>query len=125
MSNRKTIENFKSRRTTKIIETVADREKRQDNLLLTLNSIADDVLSGRHKNIPVPTDEELDQLAISNPDIAALIGNLFYVVNNRRSGSGIIIQPSEEDTKIISDSEDQNPLASHLERLRVERKYHS
>jgi hypothetical protein len=88
MSDIKKVRAFgKHRRTAKIKETLADKQRREDAFINRLDEIADEILSKRLSGQPlvVPTDAELNTLAIQNPETAEMLAMLFDVADKMKN----------------------------------------
>lgn len=87
MSNKKNVQNFRhNRRTGKAIETIADREKRYNNMLNLLDQKADEILAkrGTKNTAPAPSQSELDELARQNPETAEMLEKLFEIADKMK-----------------------------------------
>jgi hypothetical protein len=87
MSDIKKVRDYsKSRRTQKIKETFAEKQKREDAFLNRLDEIADEILSKRLSGQPlvVPSDAELVKMRFHKPEIFELTDSLFRVADKMK-----------------------------------------
>ena len=85
MSDVKKLKNYhRSRRTGKIIETLEQKQKRHDAFLRLLDEKADEVLAGKHKNKPTPTDDELLEMRREKPEVGEVLDLIFEVAEKMK-----------------------------------------
>lgn len=111
MSDIKRVKNFnRSRRTAKIIDTLAAKQKRETALLLELDRLADKVLSG--KAAPAPTADELQEMKRTKPEVFDLVDSLLYVAE--KVGNLPPVPPGQEyDGSVVVQKMDGSRVKCH------------
>lgn len=79
MSDIKKIRDYRGNRTKKIVETLAEKQRRHDDFLRKLDEAADRVLSGKVKN--APTEDELKEMRRQKPEVGEVLDALFDVAD--------------------------------------------